>query len=74
MEGEGTKNLIAGTTLESCPFPICPSVPALKLDKSIYQPPLLSMFSPAEDSWTISQNKWPMFLIQGNKQAKHLHM
>lgn len=38
MEGEGTKNLIAGRNLELYPFPICPSVPALKLDKSIYQP------------------------------------
>lgn len=38
MGGEGTKNLIAGTNLELCPFPICPSVPALRLDKSIYQP------------------------------------
>lgn len=38
MGGEGTKNLIAGTNLELCPFPICPSVPALRLAKSIYQP------------------------------------
>jgi len=38
MEDEATKNLIAGTNLELCPFPICPSVPALGLDKSVYQP------------------------------------
>lgn len=72
MEGESTKNLIAGTNLELCPCPLCPSVPALKLDKVYLPTILLSMFTPAEDSWIISPNKWPgkdTFLIQGNGQA-----